>query len=44
MHDGRARVTTRRGERRVRQFDVERPVHDTVGLMLCAAISYGSLY
>ncbi|CAH1969158.1 unnamed protein product [Acanthoscelides obtectus] len=42
MHDGRARVRKRRGERRNPQFFVERHVHDTVGVMVWGAIAYGS--
>lgn len=42
MHDGRARVRRRRGERRVPQFFVERHVHRTVGIMVWGAIAYGS--
>ena len=42
MHDGRARVRRRRGERRDPQFDVERHDHHTVGLMVWGAIAYGS--
>ncbi|CAH2011764.1 unnamed protein product [Acanthoscelides obtectus] len=34
MHDGRARVRRRRGERRNPQFFVERHVHHTVGVMV----------
>lgn len=33
MHDGRARVRRRRGEKRDPQFNVRRPVHHTVGKM-----------
>ncbi|CAH2009467.1 unnamed protein product [Acanthoscelides obtectus] len=42
MHEGRARVRRRRGERRNPQFFVERHVHHTVGVMVCGAIAYGS--
>ncbi|CAH1961371.1 unnamed protein product [Acanthoscelides obtectus] len=42
MHDGRARVRRRRGERRNPQFFVERHVHHTVGVMVWGAIAYGS--
>ncbi|CAH1996830.1 unnamed protein product [Acanthoscelides obtectus] len=42
MHDGRARVRRRRGERRNPQFFVERHVHHTVGVMVWGAIGYGS--
>ncbi|CAH1988838.1 unnamed protein product [Acanthoscelides obtectus] len=42
MHDGRARVRRRRGERRSPQFFVERHVHHTVGVMVWGAIAYGS--
>ncbi|CAH2020579.1 unnamed protein product, partial [Acanthoscelides obtectus] len=44
MHDGRARVRRRRGERRNPQFFVERHVHHTVGVSCCGwgAIAYGS--
>ncbi|CAH1975755.1 unnamed protein product [Acanthoscelides obtectus] len=42
MHDGRARVRRRRGERRNPQFFVERHVHHTVGVMVWSAIAYGS--
>ncbi|CAH1989820.1 unnamed protein product [Acanthoscelides obtectus] len=42
MHDGRARVRRRRGERRNPQFFVERRVHHTVGVMVWGAIGYGS--
>ncbi|CAH1971392.1 unnamed protein product [Acanthoscelides obtectus] len=42
MHDGRARVIRRRGERRNPQFFVERHVHHTVGDMVWGAIAYGS--
>lgn len=42
MHDGRARVRRRRGERRNPQFSVERHVHRTVGVMVWGAIAYGS--
>ncbi|CAH1953450.1 unnamed protein product [Acanthoscelides obtectus] len=42
MHDGRARVRRRRGERRNPQFFVERHVHHTVGVMVWVAIAYGS--
>ncbi|CAH1988414.1 unnamed protein product [Acanthoscelides obtectus] len=41
MHDGRARVRRRRGERRNPQFFVVRHVH-TVGVMVWGAIAYGS--
>ncbi|CAH1978256.1 unnamed protein product [Acanthoscelides obtectus] len=41
MHDGRARVRRRRGERRNPQFFVERHVHHTVGVMVWGAIAYG---
>ncbi|CAH1987174.1 unnamed protein product [Acanthoscelides obtectus] len=40
MHDGRARVRRRRGERRNPQFFVERHVHHTVGVMVWGAIAY----
>ncbi|CAH1997565.1 unnamed protein product [Acanthoscelides obtectus] len=42
MHDGRARVRRRRGERRNPQFFVERHAHHTVGVMVWGAIAYGS--
>ncbi|CAH1994188.1 unnamed protein product [Acanthoscelides obtectus] len=42
MHDGRARVRRRRGERRNPQFFVERHVHHTVGVMVWGATAYGS--
>ncbi|CAH1958407.1 unnamed protein product [Acanthoscelides obtectus] len=42
MHDGRARVRRRRGERRNPQSFVERHVHHTVGVMVWGAIAYGS--
>ncbi|CAH1979479.1 unnamed protein product [Acanthoscelides obtectus] len=42
MHDGRARVRRRRGQRRNPQFFVERHVHHTVGVMVWGAIAYGS--
>ncbi|CAH1964664.1 unnamed protein product [Acanthoscelides obtectus] len=42
MHDGRARVRRRRGERRNPQFFVEKHVHHTVGVMVWGAIAYGS--
>ncbi|CAH1998073.1 unnamed protein product [Acanthoscelides obtectus] len=42
MHDGRARVRGRRGERGNPQFFVERHVHHTVGVMVWGAIAYGS--
>ncbi|CAH2013356.1 unnamed protein product, partial [Acanthoscelides obtectus] len=42
MHDGRARVRRRRGERRNPQFFVERHVHHTFGVMVWGAIAYGS--
>ncbi|CAH2004434.1 unnamed protein product [Acanthoscelides obtectus] len=42
MHDGRARVRRRRGERRNPQFFVERHVHHTVGVMVWGAVAYGS--
>lgn len=42
MHDGRARVRRRRGERREVQFFMERHVHRTVGVMVWGAIAYGS--
>ncbi|CAH2008813.1 unnamed protein product [Acanthoscelides obtectus] len=42
MHDGRARVRRRRGERRNPQFFVERHVHHTVGVMVWGVIAYGS--
>ncbi|CAH1999182.1 unnamed protein product [Acanthoscelides obtectus] len=42
MHDGRARVRRRRGERRNPQFFIERHVHHTVGVMVWGAIAYGS--
>ncbi|CAH1981761.1 unnamed protein product [Acanthoscelides obtectus] len=42
MHDGRARVRRRRGERRNPQFFVERHVHHIVGVMVWGAIAYGS--
>lgn len=42
MHDGRARVRRRRGERRDPQFFGERHVHHTVGIMVWGAITYGS--
>ncbi|CAH1972192.1 unnamed protein product [Acanthoscelides obtectus] len=42
MHDGRARVRRRRGERRNPQFFVERHVHHTVAVMVWGAIAYGS--
>ncbi|CAH2018799.1 unnamed protein product, partial [Acanthoscelides obtectus] len=42
MHDGRARVRRRRGERRNPQFFVERDVHHTVAVMVWGAIAYGS--
>ncbi|CAH1988070.1 unnamed protein product [Acanthoscelides obtectus] len=42
MHDSRARVRRRRGERRNPQFFVERHVHHTVGVMVWGAIAYGS--
>ncbi|CAH2013856.1 unnamed protein product [Acanthoscelides obtectus] len=42
MHDGRARVRRRRGERRNPQFFVERHVHHPVGVMVWGAIAYVS--
>ncbi|CAH1967308.1 unnamed protein product [Acanthoscelides obtectus] len=42
VHDGRARVRRRRGERRNPQFFVERHVHHTVGVMVWGALAYGS--
>ncbi|CAH1966711.1 unnamed protein product [Acanthoscelides obtectus] len=42
MHDGRARVRRRHGERRNSQFFVERHVQHTVGVMVWGAIAYGS--
>ncbi|CAH2019662.1 unnamed protein product [Acanthoscelides obtectus] len=42
MHDGRARVRRRRGERRNPQFFVERHVHHIVGVMVWGAIAYSS--
>ncbi|CAH1988356.1 unnamed protein product [Acanthoscelides obtectus] len=42
MHDGRAGVRRRRGERRNPQFFVERHVHHTVGVIVWDAIAYGS--
>ncbi|CAH1987993.1 unnamed protein product [Acanthoscelides obtectus] len=42
MHDGRARVRRRRGERRNPQFFVARHVHHTVGVMVWGAIAHGS--
>ncbi|CAH1993234.1 unnamed protein product [Acanthoscelides obtectus] len=42
MHDGRARVRRRRGERRNPQFFVERHVRHTVEVMVWGAIAYGS--
>lgn len=42
MHDGRMRVRRRRGERRNVEFSVARHVHQTVGIMVWGAITYGS--
>ncbi|CAH1989353.1 unnamed protein product [Acanthoscelides obtectus] len=42
MHDGRARVRRRRGERSNPQFFVERHVHHNVGVMVWGALAYGS--
>ncbi|CAH1991400.1 unnamed protein product [Acanthoscelides obtectus] len=43
MHDGRARVRRRRGERRNPQFFVERHVHHTVGVMVWGATAPGNM-
>ncbi|CAH1964393.1 unnamed protein product [Acanthoscelides obtectus] len=42
MHDGRARVRRRRGERRNPQFFVVRHVYHTGGVMVWGVIAYGS--